>query len=378
MCGELYNNCGISIYYEKNIKILNNLITDQPYTGVSVSWGWNGAPGYDCCNIEVANNHIRRVMGMLNDGGCVYTLCGVKGGTIHDNFFEDSRDRGLYNDAGSAHINSYNNVIVGCKYFIQVQELKYSTKDIKVYNNFSDTLRTLGPTDKGTVEVKRPVLVDRDNLPEEARGIVEKAGPQGEYRALEERAAMPAWHRTRTWERVSNTFVSKSDKEIARLKRIFEAEDFMEGGEGVGYHKTLKPIKNNNPYRPDEVRMYYNPAVMSYVIQMDEEGEWLNYKYDIPETDEYYIDMIARPAKQEGTLAKWYIDGEWLTDVPAVASDPEYTTVTVGPFHMEKGEHIFKMEFAMPFYFDKFRIYTGKEAPVPEELYYTTDEDFDE
>ncbi len=378
MCGELYNNCAISIYYEKDIRIINNLITDQPYTGVSVSWGWNGAPGYDCRNIEVANNHIRRVMGVLNDGGCVYTLCGVKGGSIHDNFFEDSRDRGLYNDAGSAHINSYNNVIVGCKYFIQVQELKYSTKDIKVYNNFADTLRTLGPKDKGTVEVKRPVLVDRNNLPREARAIVEKAGPQGEYAVLEERVAIPQWHRLRTWERVTNTFVSKSDAQIAKLKRIIEAEDFMEGGEGVGYHKTLKPVKNNNAYRPDEVRMYNNPAVMSYVIQMDEPGEWLNYKYDVPETDDYYIDMMARPARQEGILAKWYIDGEFLTDVPIVYNDPEYTTVTVGPFRIEKGEHIFKMEFAIPFYFDKFRIYTGKEAPVPEELYYTTDEDFDE
>lgn len=378
MCGELYNNCGISIYYEKDIKIINNLITDLPYTGVSVSWGWNGAPGYDCRNIEVANNHIRRVMGILNDGGCVYTLCGVKGGYIHDNFFEDSRDRGLYNDAGSAHINSYNNVIVGCKYFIQVQELKYSTKDIKVYNNFSDTLRTLGPKDKGGVEVKRPFIVDRNDLPREAQDIVEKAGPQGEYKALEERALMPEWHRSRINERVTASFVSKSDAQIAKLKRIIEAEDFMEGGEGVGYHKTLKPIKNNNPYRPDEVRMYFNPAVASYVIQMDEPGEWLNYRYDVPETDEYYIDMITRPAKGEGILAKWYMDGEFLTDVPIVANEPEYTTVTVGPFPMEKGEHLFKMEFALAFYFDKFRIYTGKEPPVPQELYYTTDEDFDE
>lgn len=377
MCGEIFSNCAISIYYERDIRILNNLISDMPYTGVSVSWGWNGAPGYECRDIEVAHNHIRRVMQVLNDGGCVYTLCGVKGGTIHDNFFEDSRDRGLYNDAGSAHINSYNNVIVGCKYFIQVQELKYSTKYINVYNNFSDTLRTLGPKNTGTVEVKRPVLVDRSNLPNEARDIVSRAGLQEEYKVLEERARIPEWHRIRTSERVSKTFISKSDALISRLKRIIEAEDFMDGGEGIGYHKTLKPMKNNNAYRPDEVRMYYNPAVMSYVVQMTEEGEWLNYKYTIPETDEYYIDMVTMPYGED-ILAKWYIDGEFLTNVPIVKDGKNYTTVTVGPFPMEKGEHIFRMEFAVPFYFDKFRIYTGKEAPVPEELYYTSDEDFDE
>lgn len=377
MSGELYNNCGISIYYEKDIRIINNTLSDLPYTGVSVSWGWNGAPGYDCRNIEVANNHIKQVMRVLNDGGCVYTLCGVKGGSIHDNFFEDSRDRGLYNDAGSAHIRSYNNVIVGCKYFIQVQELKYSTKFINVYNTFSDTLKSLGPKDKGTVEVKRPIIVDRNNLPKEARDIVAKAGLQGEYKSLEARAEIPEWHRKRTQERNSTSFVSKSDGLISKLRCIIEAEDFMEGGEGVGYHKTLKPIKNNNPYRPDEVRMYHNPVVNSYVIQMNEPGEWLNYKYEIPETDDYYIDMVTRPYG-ENILAKWYIDGEHLTDVPVVSDGSNYTTVTVGPLHIEKGEHIFKMEFVNPFYFDKFRIYTGKEAPVPEELFYLSDEDYDE
>ena len=377
MCGELYSNCAISVYYEKDVRILHNLITDMPYTGVTLSWGWNGAPGYDCHDLEVAHNHIRRVMSVLHDGGAVYTLCGIKKCTIHDNLFEDSKDRGLYNDAGSGWISSYNNVILGCKLFIQVQELKYSTHDLSVYNNFTDAYTTLGPMRAKTVDVKRPVIVDRDRLPDEARGIASRAGVEEEYRYLEKLVEIPEWHRVRTTERFGKPFVSKTDALISKMKKIIEAEDFMEGGEGVGYHKTLTPKRKNNAYRDDEVRMYFNSAVSSYVIQMTEAGEWLNYKYTVPETDEYYIDMVTMPYGDD-ILAKWYIDGEFLTNVPIVKDGKNYTTVTVGPFPMEKGEHIFKMEFAVPFYFDKFRIYTGKEAPVPEELYYTSDEDFDE
>ena len=45
---------------------------------------------------------------------------------------------------------------------------------------------------------------------------------------------------------------------------------------------------------------------------------------------------------------------------------------------MTFGNLLYTMEFVIPFYFDKFRLYTGKEAPIPEELFYTTDEDYDE
>lgn len=377
MCGELFGNCGISVYYERDIKISHNLITDLPYTGITLSWGWNGAPGYECRNMDVSHNHIRRVMQVLNDGGGVYTLCGIKNCNIHDNLIEDSRDRGLYNDAGSGWINSYNNVVLGGRYFIQVQELKYSTHDLSVYNNFSDHCRILGPRSGKNVDVKRPFVVDRSKLSDEARGIVENAGLEAEYRHLESATEFPEWHRMRTVERFGTSFVSKSDARIAELRQITEAEDFMEGGEGVGYHKTLKPVKKNNPYRDDEVRLYFNQIVASYVVQMNEPGEWLCYKYTAPETDEYYIDMTTMPYG-EGILARWYIDGVPLCDVPILKDGKNYTTVTVGPVHIEKGEHILKMEFANPFYFDKFRVYTGKEPAVPEELYYTSDEDFDE
>lgn len=378
MGGEIFNNCAISVYYEKNVRILNNVITDMPYTGVSLSWGWEGAVGYDCHDLEVGYNRIARVMGVLHDGGAVYTLGEIKKGSIHHNFFEDSQDRGLYNDAGSACINSYNNVIVGCKLFIQVQELRYLTHHINVYNNFSDDPKTLGPTHEGTIEVKRPFSVDRNNLSQEARAIVEEAGLEPCYRGLEAKAEMPSWHRKRTQERMNKFFKSKNGDVISKLKGIIEAEDYMEGGEGVGYHKTFKPEKGNNGYRPnDEVQLLFSSQTMSHAIHMDEAGEWLCYKWTCPETDDYFIEMTVRFANGEN-IAKWYIDDKEL-DIRLSCDDSNvFSSVTSEAVHVEKGDHILKMEFVVPFYFDKFRLYTGKETPIPEELYYTSDEDYNE
>lgn len=378
MSGELFNNCAISVYYEKDIHIVNNDISDMPYTGVSVSWGWEGAVGYDCHNIEVGYNHISRVMGVLHDGGSVYTLGEVKKGTIHDNFFEDSQDRGLYNDAGSACINSYNNVIVGCTYFLQIQELRYGTHHINVYNNFTDNPRMFGPLRSGTIDTKRPFIVDRNNLPAEAQGIVARAGLEPEYRGLLEASSIPVWHRKRTQERMNRSFVSKSDALIKKMQGVIESEDFMEGGEGVGYHKTFMPMKNNNTYRPnDEVQLTYSTQTMSRAVHMDEAGEWLNYEWKCPETGDYYMEMIVGHAKGDN-IAKWYIDGRELdVNFPAYGQ-AIYVPLTSGPVHIEKGDHILRMEFVTPFYFDKFRLYTGNESPIPEELYYVSDEDYDE
>ena len=152
----------------------------------------------------------------------------------------------------------------------------------------------------------------------------------------------------------------------------------MEGGEGVAFHKTFMPQKNNNSYRPEEVQLTYSTQMMSHAIHMDEAGEWLCYKWNCPKTDDYTLEMIVAHAKGEETIAKWYVDGNLLTDKIPAEYQPIYYPVKSEPCRIEKGEHILKMEFVNPFYFDKFRLFTGKELPIPEELFYTTDEDFDE
>ena len=60
------------------------LLLPAQYTGISIGWGWNFAQAvtwprmpWDRDNI-VSHNHIHHVVGVMGDGGAVYTL-GVQG-----------------------------------------------------------------------------------------------------------------------------------------------------------------------------------------------------------------------------------------------------------------------------------------------------------
>lgn len=380
--GELYNNCAISVYYESDIKILHNYIKDVPYTAISIGWGWEGAVAYDCKNYEIAYNHIETAMGVLRDGGGIYSLGEIKNCHVHDNVIEGVNRCGngfsLYNDAGSAQISTYNNVVLHGVVSMFVQLTFYKTNNLNIYNNFASNPKTIIPTDNETVKWEPFIPVDENNLTGQAAEIYENSGVEKEYKHLEKFAEFPEGHFKRTVYTWSNDFVSESDKLIKKLRREIEAEDFMQGGEGVAFHKTFQPRKNNNPYRSEEVNLYYSPRALSYVIHKVDVGEWLCYDLDVPETDDYYIDFYVVASPTEKSLMKVFLDEELLTDnTPVTLELPNNCGIAPsGPFRMTKGKHILKLEYVTPMLFDKFRVYTGKEPQVPEELYYKSDENY--
>lgn len=376
--GELLNNCAVSVYYESDIKILHNYFKDIPYTAITLGWGWEGAVAYDSRNFDVAYNHIDHCMGVLHDGGGIYTLGEIKNCHIHDNLINDVNCFALYNDAGSAQISTYNNVVFNSRLSMYVQLTRYLTNNLNIYNNFSDEPKTSIPTDNETVKWEEFIKVDRYNLTGEAAEIAARAGVEKDYEALKNVAFYPEGHFMRTSYAWKNDFNSKTDALIKKLRGEIEAEDFMEGGEGVGFHKTLKPRRNNNPYRPDEVNLTYSSRALSYAVHIDEEGEWLRYEVDVPETGDYHVDLYAVITKpSDKPLMKIYLDEKLLTDkTPATISTPSHTIAPSGPFNITKGKHIFKMEFITPYYFDKFRLYKENDAPIPEELYINSDEDY--
>ncbi|MBQ5746669.1 MAG: hypothetical protein IIV81_01900, partial [Clostridia bacterium] len=147
----------------------------------------------------------------------------------------------------------------------------------------------------------------------------------------------------------------------------------------VAFHKTFKPRKNNNGYRPEEVNLFYSPQFLSYVIHMIDVGEWLCYDVEVPEDDNYYLDIIGQFGVNDTPIMTAHLDGELLSDsIHGTEKLAVGSSATVGPFPMKKGTHRLKLEFTVPFLFDKFRIYTGKEAPVPEELYYKSDDNYED
>ncbi len=112
--------CGITAGYVDSTNIAYNTITELPYTGISVGWGWgyNGReeageflllPG----NNDIHHNYIENVMLRLRDGGGIYTLGRQNGTTITDNYVSGSTDRGIYLDGAKGHIVTHN-VVTNC------------------------------------------------------------------------------------------------------------------------------------------------------------------------------------------------------------------------------------------------------------------------
>jgi hypothetical protein len=79
--GVEYNSgVGIHVVYARNSGVVHNQINDVPYSGINFGWGGNHSnivtpdanPNISRDNL-IANNLIYRAMGVLNDGGAIYT-----------------------------------------------------------------------------------------------------------------------------------------------------------------------------------------------------------------------------------------------------------------------------------------------------------------
>ena len=123
-CGrEYYGGVGVWVGFAEGTVVAHNEVHAMPYTGVSVGWRWNDTPTA-CKSNVVEYNHIHDVMGVLADGGCIYTL-GLQPGTVlrgnvlHDIHYspvarQSSRsNNGIFFDEGSREFTVEGNVIYG-------------------------------------------------------------------------------------------------------------------------------------------------------------------------------------------------------------------------------------------------------------------------
>ena len=367
-----YKGCpAISVYYEKNINVLHNYIKDTAYSGITLGWGWGEAADFG--NIKVSCNYVENpVIPPVLDGGHIYTLGPLKDSEISYNYFHGAEGLygGIYPDSGSAYLNIHHNVIDESPHWFFGG--LYETHDIYAHENYSDTevYYDNGMTDgyEGENNIEQATIVKDGAWPVEAQEIMNNAGLEPMYKGLlaDPDIEYPEWRTDFVKEAPDGCFVVPD-------AAYYEAEDFNEGGEGVGYHKVV-PV-DNITYRPGDVLIYEQEDSGDRVIGGTNAGEWLAYDVDIYKTGQYDLILIGANAFNyeagEGVpYVNVYIDGELKIEefeFPQTETWSINAPFTAGTLDMTEGEHLVKIEFVNNgFSFDKFKFQDVETKDLPE------------
>jgi hypothetical protein len=191
---------GILATYVTHAVITHNEVSNLPYDGIDVGWGWgandaggsqdyrnrglyNYQPVYTTPttlrDTVVSYNRVHGTKKIFHDGGSIYNLSANPGSSIDHNHIYDNRNTvGLYMDEGSRYVNLSNNVVQdsGVWAFTNANSTN-NTND----NVFADNWYNRGVTNVATGPPHNNVLrgnvqVSGTNWPSAAQQVIAAAG----------------------------------------------------------------------------------------------------------------------------------------------------------------------------------------------------------
>ncbi len=170
---DYHDGVGIFAGYVRDTVIENNELSDLPYTGISVGWGW-GVHSY-AANNRIIDNWIENAVSMLEDGGAIYTLGPQPNSEISGNYICMQRGRygTLYLDQGSSGFSIYRNVFshVGDTWLYLWY---HDIHDNHAWCNFTDNMSCRDDGFANSIETT--TLVKAGSWPAEAVAIMDEAG----------------------------------------------------------------------------------------------------------------------------------------------------------------------------------------------------------
>jgi hypothetical protein len=177
---EYWGAPAITAYYVNNIEIIHNEISNVPYTGISVGWGWSSTTDSTTSHDNhIAYNLVTDLTQRARDGGGIYTLGQQPGTVIEGNVVR--RMKGdyacFYPDEGSAYIVFKNNV---CDTAPQWLHLWTNTiHDIRFLNTYTNVRRE---ENRGVnIQIENKVYINGQAWTPEAQAIIDSAGLETEY-----------------------------------------------------------------------------------------------------------------------------------------------------------------------------------------------------
>lgn len=165
-CGGVNHGCvGIFDAFSTGTRISHNLVTDLPYTGISIGFRWDESPTHQS-NCTVEYNHVYDVMKKLADGGAIYTL-GYQPGTVLRGNLLHGVHRSVY-----AHGGAPNNGI-----FFDQGSKGYLVEGNIVYDTSGEPIR-FNQTSKENMTWKDNFFGVAPGDPSFPEAAAKKAGPQ--------------------------------------------------------------------------------------------------------------------------------------------------------------------------------------------------------
>jgi hypothetical protein len=169
-CGaDSRGSVGVFAAFSADTRIAHNLIHDMPYTGISVGYRWDTTPTSQArCLVEY--NHIYDVMKKLADGGGIYTLGFQPGTVLRGNHIHD------VHRSAFAHGGAPNN-----GFFIDEGSKGFLFEANVVHGTSGDAVR-FNQNRREWHEWKDNFLGDNAAKSQDAKKIIDKAGPETRYR----------------------------------------------------------------------------------------------------------------------------------------------------------------------------------------------------
>lgn len=350
---EYQAQTAISVYFERNINIVNNDISHTAYSGITAGWGWEdtGQRSDYHQNVNITHNRISHTMENLIDGGPIYTLGNMGGSQLAYNYISDCyyMNGGLYLDAGSSELSLHHNVVEDAHYWFFLQS-GYAAKDDCIYDNYSTSATWTKSGDLDNTVYKEPYALTKGGYPSEAIAIMQDAGVEEAYKHLVKEAELPSWMNQVNLGSPSQTFIPSLTFE-PKFGWI-QAEDFLPGEQGETYYDT-KNEKNNNSYRSEGVGLLQQEFkagdYSNWVIHECGTGEWMTYNVRIPADGSYTFKVNAAHNYDDGGHFNLYVDDELVIEKGTLPKGElgwgEMVVTSFDGIQMTAGEHIIKYEF---------------------------------
>jgi len=209
---DYHEQAGILVTYATGAVIVHNDVSDAPYDGIDVGWGWGtndpgGSPAYRVASrgyydhpdnrvydtptilrdTVILGNRVHNVKSWFPDGGAIYHLSADPGALIAENYVYDVPGGiALYLDEGSRYVTMRNNVVSHVGVWLNLNSqgdmlpLRTAMDNVAEKNWYDSGRQTGAWTDYLNNRAVDNMLVKGGAWPAAARAIMDRAGVEPE------------------------------------------------------------------------------------------------------------------------------------------------------------------------------------------------------